>query len=457
MSRMFVVCGLLACLLLAAGCPNHTPSSSPPATQEQEFGPSHYIRRTNADTVIVFVHGIFGGSIGTWTNSETHAYWPNLLLDDPAFKGADVYVYSYSTPYFGPSYTIDELIENVRLVLENDEVFQSHKRVVFLCHSMGGLVVRGYLKRYQAQAVQVPLISFYSTPTAGAQITQLARFLSKNPQLKGMLPAHAGDFVTDLQHDWRALPTHPNSHCAYETLDTYGIRIVDEQSATALCDGPVDPIRADHIDIVKPRDKNDVSYIAFREAFQASQQPATGNAPAQAIGTVQTARSVDVDCGQVRDDTALIPPPIDMKPEQKIVDAVASLQQASNLKEQQVEAKGLDPQQSAKVHYHLVGLDKPANGVCPAKGFGVILVSFIVSQPQDMATVGFTPLENDKLFLALASKPGTFEFKNVKDIQPINAQPVPARNTLLYRNQLYLKQVDMHFAMEKIHDGKESQ
>jgi len=405
----------------------------------------------------VFVHGIFGGSIGTWTNSETHAYWPNLLLDDPAFKGADVYVYSYSTPYFGPSYTIDELIENMRLVLENDEVFQSHKRVVFLCHSMGGLVARGYLKRYQAQAVHVPLIYFYSTPTAGAQITQLAHFLSKNPQLKGMLPAHAGDFVTDLQHDWRALPTHPNSRCAYETLDTYSIRIVDEQSATALCDLPVDPIRADHIDIVKPRDKNDISYIAFREAFQASQQPAAGNAPPQDIGTVQTARSVEVDCGQVRDDTALIPPPIDMKPEQKIVDVVASLQQASNLKEQQVEAKGLDPQQSAKVHYHLVGLDKPANGACPAKGFGVILVSFIVSQPKGMATVGFNPLENDKLFLALASKPGTFGFKNVKDIQPINAQPVPARNTLLNRNQLYLKQVDMHFAMEKIHDGKEPQ
>jgi len=451
MSRVLMTCGLLPLLLISSACPSHSPSK-PPATEEQDVGLSRYIRRTNADTVIVFVHGIFGGSVGTWTNSETHAYWPTLLLDDAAFKGADVYVYSYSTPYFGPSYTIDELIENMRLVLENDEVFQSHKRVVFLCHSMGGLLVRGYLKRYQGQATQVPLIYFYSTPTAGSQITQLAHFMSKNPQLKGMLPAHAGDFVTDLQHDWRALPTHPNSRCAYETLDTYGIRIVDEQSATALCDGPVDPIRASHIDIVKPRDKNDISYVAFREAFQASQQPAAGNPPPQAIGTVQTARSVDVDCGQVRDDTALIPPPIDIKPEQKIVDAVASLQQASNLKEQQVEVKGLDPQQSAKVHYRLVGLDKAADGVCPAKGFGIILVSFIVSQPRNVVTTGFTPLENDKLFLALASKSGTFEFRNLEGIQPISARPAEARNTLVYRNQLYLKQMDMHYAMEKNHN-----
>jgi hypothetical protein len=200
---------------------------------------------------------------------------------------------------------------------------------------------------------------------------------------------------------------------------------------------------------VKPRDRNDITYIAFRDAFQSSQQSVAGNGPSSATGIIQTARSVDVDCGQVRDDTALIPPPIDIKPEQKILDAVASLQQASNLKEQEVETKGLDPRQSAKVHYHLVGLDKPADGVCPAKGFGVILVSFIVSQPQDMVTVGFTPLENDKLFLALAAKSGTFELKNVKDIQPISAQPVAGRDTLLPRNQLFLKQVHANFTMEK--------
>jgi pimeloyl-ACP methyl ester carboxylesterase len=442
--------GLTVCMLLFVAsnfqfCDRVRTDSSPPATRQQDFGPSHYIRRTNADTVIVFVHGIFGGSIGTWTNSQTGAYWPNLLLDDPTFNAADVYVYSYASPYLGPSYTIDELFENMRLILDNDEVFQRHKRVVFLCHSMGGLIVRGYLKRYQAHAPQVPLIYFFSTPTAGSHITQLTHFLSKNPQLKGMLPARAGDFVTELQHDWRALPTPVNSRCAYETLDTYGIRIVDEQSASALCDGPVDPVDRNHIDIVKPRDKNDVSYVAFKQAYEASQQSSTTDGTGLTFGTVQTARSVDVECGQVRDDTALIPPPIDLKPQQKILDAVASLQQASNLKEQQVEAKGID-HESAKVHYHLVGLDRPADGACPAKGYGVILVSFIVSQPAQLLTAGFTPLENDKLFLALAGKSGTLALTNVHNIESIDAMhPVPARDTLVFRNQLAVKQMEGGF------------
>lgn len=451
--------GILVSLLLLIASTFHfchdNSTTSPPATEAGDFGPSHYVRRTNSDTVIVFVHGVFGGSIGTWKNPQNGAYWPNLLLDDETFKKADVYVYSYSSPYLGPSYTIDELIENMRLNLDNDEVFQKHKRVVFLCHSMGGLVVRGFLKRYQARATSVPLIYFFSTPTAGSHIASLANFLSKNPQLKGMLPANANDYVTFLQHDWRALPIHVNSRCAYETLDTYGIRIVDEQSASALCDGPVDPVNSNHMDIVKPHGRNDVPYIAFREAFQTIPPPEAASAgnsnhdktaqPAPVVGTVQTARSVEVDCGQVRDDTAQIPPPIDIKPEQKILDAVASLQEASNLKEQQVEAKGLD-RDIAKVHYHLVGLDRPVDGSCPVKGYGVILVTFILSQPAGLLTAGFTPIDTDSLFVTLAAKSGTLAVAKVGGIPPVDVrQSIPVRDALVLRNQVSVKQVHANF------------
>ncbi len=446
MGRSVPIWGLL--LLLSTFYVCEPKPGSPPAVQPEESGTSRYVRRTNSETVIVFVHGVFGGSVGTWTNSQSHAYWPNLLLDDPTFKNADVYVYSYSSPYLGASYTIDELIENMRLMLDNDEVFQSHKRVVFLCHSMGGLVVRGFLKRYQPRAAAVPLIYFFSTPTAGSHITQLAHFLSKNPQLKGMLPARAGEYVTELQHDWRALPIHVNSRCAYETLNTYGERIVDEQSASALCDSTVDPVLSNHIDIVKPRDKSDVPYVAFKQAFAAIPLPEPPNTaagkttpnPAPVVGTLQTARSVEVDCGQVRDDTASIPPPIEVKPGQKILDVVASLQESSNLKEQQVEAKGLD-HETAKVHYRLVGMDRPADGGCPVKGYGVILITFVVSQPAGMLTAGFTPVGNDSLFVLLAGKSGTLALAKMAKIPDVGiARHVSAKETVVFRNQVMVKE-----------------
>jgi hypothetical protein len=415
---------LLASTLLSICFTNSCTKKPTAAEPGSDLTQSHYIRRQNADTVIVFVHGIFGGAVGTWTNPDSRAYWPQMVADDAAFQNSDVYVHAYSSPYVGHSYTIDELIENMRLVLTNDEVFQKHKKVVFICHSMGGIVVRGFLKRYQVNAPQVPLIYFFATPTSGAHITQLARFLSKNPQLHGMLPANSDNYVSDLQRDWRALPVHVNSHCAYEKLDTDGIRIVDEQSASALCDGPVDPILADHIDIVKPKNKDDLSYIAFKLAFQSipSVQPEPPQSGKTISGTVQTARSVDVDCGQVRDATAMIPPPIEIKPQQKIVDVVASLQEASNLKEQQVEARGLE-NDNARVHYKLVGLDRPASGACPGKGYGIILITFIVSQPATMTTVNWTPINEKDVFLALWGKSGTLEIQNHAAIPPIDSAP----------------------------------
>ena len=288
------LCALLLCTAASLKwCPDKTDQNEktkPPAETSTVSPHSQYIRRSNADTVIVFVHGVFGGADGTWTNVASHAYWPRLLTDDPAFQNNDVYVYSYTSPDLGQSYTIDELIENMRLVFSNDEVFQKHKRVVFICHSMGGLVVRGFLKRYQANASQVPLIYFFSTPTSGAHIAQLAKFLSQNPQLHGMLPARSDSYVADLQRDWRALPIHVNSRCAYEKLNTYGIQIVDEQSASNLCDGPVDPILANHIDIVKPKDTSDLPYIAFKQAFEniPPPEPPRVDQPDKTItGTVQ--------------------------------------------------------------------------------------------------------------------------------------------------------------------------
>jgi hypothetical protein len=425
---LFVICSL-------SGCGS---TKGPSVDTAKGSEGSRYIRRQNADTVIVFVHGIFGGAVGTWTNSQSGVYWPQLLVDDPTFHNADVYVYSYAAPYVGHSYTIDELIENMRIILTNDEIFEKHKRVVFLCHSMGGIVVRGFLKRYVLNAPKVPLVYFFSTPTAGAHVTQLARFLSKNPQLGGMLPANSENYVSNLERDWRAMPYHVNSHCAYEIQDTYGIRIVDEQSAASLCDGPVDPIDANHIDIVKPKDRRGLQYIAFKEAYLSSSQ---SSLPPDSVktGTVQTGRSIEVNCGQVRDATALIPPPIEIKPEQKVIDAIASLQEASNLKEQKVEMKGL-LNQMAQVHYRLVGMDNPATGPCPAKGMAVVLVTFVLSQPPTMITTGFTPMEKDDVWLGLAARSGSFHIANPASIPSIDSQPAVG-NALLYRADLYIKGV----------------
>src|SRR5258708_3802478 len=101
--------------------------------------PSKYVRQTaGLNTVIVFVHGVLGDGQSTWTNGNS--YWPSLLTVDPAFDGADIFVYSYPTSMWA-TLSIDELAENMRLQLNANGV-SNYRRIVFLAHSLGGLVTR---------------------------------------------------------------------------------------------------------------------------------------------------------------------------------------------------------------------------------------------------------------------------------------------------------------------------
>jgi predicted acylesterase/phospholipase RssA len=92
-----------------------TPRSTP---QERE---GFYIRNNAQHSVIIFVHGIFGDPVQTWT-SKTGAYWPQLLTIDRAFDGFDVYAAGYNSPKFGGS-SVRETAELMFLRLSNDKLF----------------------------------------------------------------------------------------------------------------------------------------------------------------------------------------------------------------------------------------------------------------------------------------------------------------------------------------------
>jgi hypothetical protein len=62
---------------------------------------SGYFRRVEgSQSVIVFIHGIFGDARSTWTSSNG-AYWPDLIAKDELFKDYSIYVYEYPTRFIG--------------------------------------------------------------------------------------------------------------------------------------------------------------------------------------------------------------------------------------------------------------------------------------------------------------------------------------------------------------------
>lgn len=254
---------IVSCLLSLAGHPETaSPQSSPPSSDLQR---PHYERQDNKDRVIVFVHGLFGDAKDTWM-CPPDTYWPKLLLADPKFNDFNVYVAHYDTPYAGNKMTIDQVVNSLNERLKHDEVFSKHQEVIFVAHSLGGLIVKRLLLTYRDYAGKVSVVVFYSTPQTGAQIAKFGSIFSADPLLKEMFPGDQNDYLLNLENDWIAAKYKIRRSCAYETKKTKGVLVVDRLSATRDCSENATPIHEDHINIVKPCNKDALSYIVLRNA-----------------------------------------------------------------------------------------------------------------------------------------------------------------------------------------------
>lgn len=367
---------LVALIVAAAGIvPACRDSARAAATQI----PAGYVNRTNAETAVVFVHGVFGDATSTWSNATSGSSWPILMASDTVFANADVYVHSFRSPYATEAMSIDELVEDARVAFNHDEIFAAHRRIYFICHSMGGLVVRGLLRRYRDFAKQVPAILFLATPTEGSGLARAARTLSGNPHLASMADRGRGDaYLNVLRRDWVAAQFSITSRCLYETRDTFGQRVVSEESASALCNGPVQPFNGNHIEIAKPAARTDRTYTAFVDLFHAAElSPHETVASTMRSAGVPVPRDVTVPCGSTVEGTVELALPPNVPPGRAVTDVGASIAFAKNLKTHTTWLVDHDAR-TARVGYRLAGVDANAQGKCEAAGKAVLVATFFV-------------------------------------------------------------------------------
>lgn len=110
---------------------------------------------------IIAVHGLGGGAYDTWTHQNGNFWLRDVAIQLP---GARVYTYSYDAGFVFSRATGDlrdfarALLENIRLERDTEKVvplpgrlpiiyiIQDKRRgIIFICHSMGGLVVKQVL------------------------------------------------------------------------------------------------------------------------------------------------------------------------------------------------------------------------------------------------------------------------------------------------------------------------
>jgi tetratricopeptide (TPR) repeat protein len=232
---------------------------------------------------VVFVHGLGGHVYDTWRRgADDDTFWPLWLARD--VEGLAVYSLAYEAPasnWLGTSMPLQDRAVNIFEVLLTEPGLRTGP-IVFVCHSLGGLIVKKIILNLQQQAIRRPeaadflarvrQIIFAATPhTGSAQATWLdrLRFLAWPSSIARVLVAN-DPALRDINVAYRGLADERRNilrhQIFYETRDTPVGGIVDEASADPGLPGdPPVPIDADHISIVKPRDQSSLLYMRVRQ------------------------------------------------------------------------------------------------------------------------------------------------------------------------------------------------
>jgi pimeloyl-ACP methyl ester carboxylesterase len=245
----YVLVALFSIFLASCATVPDANISAPKANTSQ---PKFIVHKSDENKqVIVFVPGIFGDAFDSWKNSNGKHFYDFVSEDKEVFDKTDIYVYGFDSTYFEGGFNIGQIAENLHARLLDKGIF-NYDRVIFVAHSMGGLVVQKLLLNFPDDSKNVPLVYFFSTPQEGAEIANIAHLFLPNNALNNLIPSDQNTFLTELDRDWKKQKEKKNIltviNCAYENKDTSGVRIVSRSSATRLCEGDVSAINANHID-----------------------------------------------------------------------------------------------------------------------------------------------------------------------------------------------------------------
>lgn len=227
---------------------------------------------------IVFIHGIWG-SADTWKNAETGKSWLALIREDSDLSDFDIFRLDYATMFANSGPSAEVILESMVTAL-GPVLKRDYRSVQFITHSLGGLILRGYIVHLKSKTMhrdlsKIRLGLLMASPGRGSYWGDVARVFSESSALRIL-----GDIK---ENDWAQLvgglmlnisEKHESLGCpslrlygAYEEEKTLGVLVVNKESASSGVFSSEQPVhspqgfRRNHSTIVKPRDANDEVYL----------------------------------------------------------------------------------------------------------------------------------------------------------------------------------------------------
>ncbi|KAK7962794.1 WD domain- G-beta repeat containing protein [Apiospora aurea] len=210
----------------------------------------------------IFVHGLGGTSVSTWSWDRDPAnFWIPWLSNESDLSRSRVFTYGYDAKLTGP-YTTVNILDFAKDLLFRMKTYSGQSTtdkipigtlpIIFVVHSMGGLVVKkAYIlgktdSQYTDMITRICAIVFLATPHKGSQLAQ-----TLNNILKAAPGGGSKAFVADLEKNSGALQDineHFRHICGdlelvsfYETMKTSiggGIKRLIVERDSALLEYP---------------------------------------------------------------------------------------------------------------------------------------------------------------------------------------------------------------------------
>jgi hypothetical protein len=229
-----------------------------------------------ACSLALFIHGLAGSA------SETWGKFPELIAADSEISSLiKIGFYEYPTellrfPFCKKLPPIQYLARGLRT--EINYKYPNFDNVFLVCHSLGGLVARQYLVEEikNGRCCATNKLLLFATPNLGAELAKVGKCLSwKHSQLKQL--CKGSEFLDSLNDDWHTFKMDEKIFVKYVIGGQD--KIVTEQSSkfhwgTERCEVV---INRGHIDIVKPDNPEDLSFLIFKQILK--EQPLTYKIP----------------------------------------------------------------------------------------------------------------------------------------------------------------------------------
>lgn len=232
---------------------------------------------------VVFVHGLAGHAWNTWhwqnavdRNYQKDNFWLTWLGND---FDVGIWTFGYSAARLRANGSAMPLFDQASNFLDDLEIFDIGSRpVVFVTHSMGGLLVKKMLntaktfsrnESKEAVLKSTQGIIFLSTPHLGSDVAQWVKSLTGFLTTVNVeeLKAHAPQ-LRELDEWYRQNVDELGiqTKVYYETKNTNGFLIVNESSANpGIKDVKPIAVEADHNSIAKPKPGDSKVYLGVKK------------------------------------------------------------------------------------------------------------------------------------------------------------------------------------------------